>query len=142
MTNAYNLGHGGNTEQAAVRFRRLYCTMSVDVSSDARQKDSVGDVPADFVLRLRPRLYRRKDDRSRRLRMGLYAQEVKEALDGCGLGDADLYGENPDSLSLRYEELIAPLIATVQSQQRRIEALEARLAEPEALPEARAAPSG
>jgi hypothetical protein len=31
---------------------------------------------------------------------------------------ADLYGdENPDSLSLRYEELIAPLIAAVQKQQ-------------------------
>ena len=141
MTNAYNLGHGGNTEQAAVRYRRLYCTMSVDVSSDARQKDAVGDVPEDFVLRLRPRLYRRKDDPDRRLRMGLYAQEVKEALDGCGLGDADLYGgENPDSLSLRYEELIAPLIATVQSQQRQIEALAKRLSALEGVPESEAAP--
>jgi hypothetical protein len=42
--------------------------------------------------------------------------------------DADLYGdENSDSLSLRYEELIAPLIAVVQKQQCQIEAMESRL---------------
>ena len=114
LEGGYNLG-------AVNRWRRLYCTMSVDVSSDARQKDFVGDVPEDFILKLRPRLYRRKDDPDKRLRMGLYAQEVKEALGACGLTDADLLGDdNPDSLSLRYEELIAPLIATMQSQQRQI----------------------
>jgi hypothetical protein len=78
-------------------------------------------------MRLRPRAFRLKAEPNK-LRFGLIAQEVKEALDACGIEDADLYGdENSDSLSLRYEELIAPLIAVVQKQQCQIEAMESRL---------------
>jgi hypothetical protein len=112
-----NLGSDGMLK----RFRRLYCTQSPDVSSDARLKRDITDIDGDLIMKLRPRAFRLKADPDN-LRFGLIAQEVKEALDACGIVDADLYGdENPDSLSLRYEELIAPLIAFTQQQQRRID---------------------
>jgi hypothetical protein len=118
-----NLGSDGMLK----RFRRLYCTQSPDVSSDARLKRDITDIDGDLIMKLRPRAFRLKADPDN-LRFGLIAQEVKAALDACGIEGADLYGdENPDSLSLRYEELIAPLIAAVQAQQRRIDSLEARL---------------
>jgi hypothetical protein len=112
-----NLGSDGMLK----RFRRLYCTQSPDVSSDARLKRDITDIDGDLIMKLRPRAFRLKADPDN-LRFGLIAQEVKEALDACGIVDADLYGdENPDSLSLRYEELIAPLIAFTQQQQRRLD---------------------
>jgi len=123
-TNMYNLGNAS----IPLRWRRLYCVQSPDVSSDARLKQDIVDLDGGLVMGLRPRSYRLKADPDK-LHFGLIAQEVKEALDELGIEGADLYGdENPDSLSLRYEELIAPLIAMAQAQQRRIDDLEARLA--------------
>ena len=111
------------------RWRRLYCTMAVDVSSDARLKRDIKDLDGDLIMCLRPRQYRLIAEPDK-VHFGLIAQEVKAALDECGIEDADVYDdENPDSLSLRYEELIAPLIATVQRQQAQIDALEQRMKE-------------
>ncbi len=122
-TNTYNLGNSATP----LRWRRLYCVNAPDVSSDARLKQDIADIDGDLVLRLRPRAYRMKSD-PEKLHFGLIAQEVKAVMDDLGIPDADLYGdENPDSLSLRYEQLIAPLIAVVQNQQRRIDDLETRL---------------
>jgi hypothetical protein len=117
-----------NLGRTSWRWRRLYCTQSPDVSSDARFKQDIADLDGEIILKLRPRAFRLKSE-PEKVRFGLIAQEVKQALDACGIVDADVYGdEDPDSLSLRYEELISPLIAAVQGQHRRIDDLEARLA--------------
>lgn len=122
-TGVYNLGNSSDP----LRWRRLYCTESVDISSDARLKQDIKDINTDLIMHLRPRQYRLIAD-PEKLQYGLIAQEVKEALDECGIENADLYGdENPDSLSLRYEQLIAPLIAAFQAEHRRNDALELRL---------------
>ena len=114
------------------RFSRVYVTTSESVSSDARLKKDVEDLDGNLIYKLRPRQFRLIADEST-LRFGLIAQEVKTALDELGIVDADLYGdENPESLSLVYAELITPLIAAVQEQKARIDALEARLAALEA----------
>lgn len=119
----YNLGYAA----APLRWRRLYCTEAVDVSSDARLKRDVSDLGPELIDLLRPRQYWLIDHPEKR-QFGLIAQEVLEALKALGIADADLYGdENPDSLSLRYEQLFAPMIAKDQSQQRQIEALTKRL---------------
>jgi hypothetical protein len=119
----YNLGDSSTP----LRYRRLYCALSPDVSSDARLKEDVEDLSGDLIFKLRPRAFHLISEPGE-VHYGLIAQEVKSALDECGVLDAGLYGdENPDSLSLRYEELIAPLIAAVQSQQSRIDELERRL---------------
>ena len=121
----YNLGSTG----IPMRWRRLYCTMSVDVSSDERLKQDIEPIKnaVDLILNVPVYQYRLKADPSK-LRYGSTSQGVKAVLDRLGIVDADLYGdENPDSLSLRYEQFIAPLIATVQQQEKRIKALEDRL---------------
>lgn len=113
----------------ANRWRRLYCALSPDVSSDARLKRDVSDLPGDLIFRLRPRAYRLTQE-PERVHYGLIAQEVQAALDALGISDAGFFGdENPECLSLRYEELIAPLIAAAQALEKRIERLEGRLHE-------------
>jgi len=123
ITNTYALG----SKSRNLRWTRLYCVQSPDVSSDARLKTDIEDIDGSLIYKLRPRKFRMKDG-SGKLRFGLIAQEVKTVLDELGIDGADLYGdENPDSLSLVYEELIAPLIAAVQEQKSRIDDLESRL---------------
>ena len=113
----------------AKRWRRLYCTLSVDVSSDARLKKDIEDLPGDLIFRLRPRAYRLTQE-PERVHYGLIAQEVQAALEAMGISDAGFFGdENPECLSLRYEELIAPLIAAAQALEKRIGRLEGRLHE-------------
>lgn len=125
---AYALGSTAYSK----RWRRLYCVQAPDVSSDARLKKNIEDLDGSLIYRLRPRKFRMRDGDGK-LRFGLIAQEVKAALDELGIEGADLYGdENPDSLSLVYEELIAPLIAAVQEQKSRIDDLESRLSALEA----------
>ena len=72
----------------------------------------------------------------------MIAQEVKEAMTTAGIEDFGGYirgtmedGADPETApedqvryALRYEEFIAPLIATVQQQQEQIAALEERIA--------------
>ncbi len=122
LTDTHSLG----STSLNLRWQRLYCVRSVDVSSDVRLKKDVEDLDGALIYRLRPRKFHMRDGDGK-LRFGLIAQEVKAALDDAGIPDADLYGdENPESLSLVYEELIAPLIAAVQEQKERIDSLEAR----------------
>lgn len=117
---------------------------------------SIGSQAVDFIKALRPVAYKLKqgeghidpvdengnpipvenppaDREGIRTHWGLIAQEVKEALSTAGYEDAALWcladKNDPDSQqSLRYEELIAPLIKVVQQQQERIEALERKVA--------------
>jgi len=123
ITNTYALG----SKSRNLRWTRLYCVQSADVSSDARLKRDIDDLDGALIYKLRPRKYRLRGGDGK-LCFGLVAQEVKAALDEVGIKDADLYGdENPESLSLVYEELIAPLIAAVKEQKARIDSLETRL---------------
>lgn len=66
----------------------------------------------------------------RRLHLGLIAQDVKSALDeagvDCGLWVAAAPADRDSLQSLRYDQLIAPLIAATQELARRVEALERR----------------
>ncbi len=111
-TGVDNIGHPDN------RYRRVYSSLSDDISSDARLKRDIADIGPDLLYKLRPRAYRLKAD-PEKLHFGLIAQEVKAALDEAGIKDADLYGdENPDSLSIRYGELHALEIAAINELKR------------------------
>lgn len=90
---------------------------------------------SEFIYSLNPVKYKYKNGTSDRFHHGLIAQEVKESM---GENDWGVYidfnvknKKNKTSetslkypLALRYEELIADLIATIQSQNNRIKALE------------------
>lgn len=149
--NSVSLGYSGRA------WKDAFLVNSPTITSDRRAKKDVsalGSQAVDFIKSLRPVSYRLKqgeghldffnedgeavpndtpDREGVRTHWGLIAQEVKEALSTAGYEDAALWcltnKDDPDSQqSLRYEELIAPLIKVVQQQQERIEALERKVA--------------
>jgi len=85
----------------------------------------------EFIYSLKPVKYRYKKNNSNRYHHGFIAQDVKESMGEEDWGvyvDTSLDKTSLDKhKALRYEELIADLVATVQSQNERISALESRL---------------
>lgn len=101
---------------------------------------------ADFIYSLIPSEFRMKDGTSNRLHHGFIAQEVKEKMGNSDWGvfidkkvnddnyeiqvsdeDGNTTKELTARYALRYDELIADLVATVQSQNMRIKKLEKQL---------------
>lgn len=133
-------------------YLNLYCNKDLTVSgtlytssgtvskSDKESKNSITPLSkidsANFIYSLTPTQYKLNDGESNRYHHGFIAQEVKEAM---GSKDWGLYVDtsikNDDSSekdsfkALRYEELIADLVATIQSQNERISLLEHQLIE-------------
>ena len=132
-----------NTDLGSVnyRYRFVYLENQPNVSSDRREKKGIGDITEALalIMALRPQKYTMEKDPEGRLHYGLIGQEVRDAMEGLGVQKPDLWRrdsvvedvpaeeatEDQVQYSLSYCELIAPLIAVAQEQQRRIEALEA-----------------
>ena len=98
-------------------------------SSDKRKKKNIKQLVTDkakaFIMALKPKEFKFKEGTSDRKHHGFIAQEVKEAM----TEDWGLYVEDKetDFIGLRYDEIIADLVAVVQDQEKRIEALERTL---------------
>ena len=143
--NTYMLGNTGN------RWKEIWCQQSaLNSSSDARLKTDIEtcDLGLTFIQSLRPVSYRwivgqrewlppdNPDDPEAkgtlvdrpgvRRHYGLIAQELRDALDGKDFAGY-CYDESADEYSLRYSELIAPLIKAVQELAGQVEALTARV---------------
>lgn len=97
--------------------------------SDKRKKKNIKKLVLDkakaFIMALKPKEFKFKDGTSDRKHHGFIAQEVQAAM----YEDWGLYVENTDTdfIGLRYDEVIADLVAVVQDQEKRIEALEKAL---------------
>lgn len=94
--------------------------------SDEEKKHDINyldnDEVAEFIYDLKPCEFRFNENTSDRLHHGLIAQDVKESMKDKDWG---LYIEQSNGeKGLRYDELISDLIATVQSQNKRIKELE------------------
>ena len=131
------------------RWSTVYSTSGSVSTSDMKQKDVIDDYDfkaRDFIMGLKPIAYRlnAKGASGKRIHMGFGAQPVYKLINNLELGnlslveawkireDSDIeepyYGEKMDDKYLRwgmkYEELLAPLVALVQEQQIKIEKLE------------------
>lgn len=131
------------------RWSTVYSTSGSVSTSDMKQKDVIDDYDfkaRDFIMGLKPIAYRlnAKGANGKRIHMGFGAQPVYKLINNLELGDLSLveawkiredsdieepyYGEKMDDKYLRwgmkYEELLAPLVALVQEQQIKIEKLE------------------
>ena len=101
--------------------------------SDARAKRDIRDLDLglDFVLRLRPVEYTLKLGNGRP-DLGFLAQDV-EALLGADYNVVTVGGDPQRTLSLRYTDLIAPVVKAIQEQEARhrgdVEALRTRIEE-------------
>lgn len=103
------------------------------ISSDKSIKINIQSLDthksSDFIYALNPVEYKYKDGTSDRLHHGFIAQELHDSMqsDWGVYCDANIdTGENGGK-AIRYEELIADLVATVQSQNERIAELEKKL---------------
>lgn len=91
----------------------------VNTSSDRRLKKDIVDLSPEPAKNLRPVSFRFNGEKE--IHYGFVAQEVVNVLQGPVSEDANGF------LSINYQELIAPLYALVQEQERHITQLEARL---------------
>jgi hypothetical protein len=99
------------------------------ISSDKSKKNSITPLDikdtANFIYSLKPCMYKYNNASSDEFHHGLIAQDVKESMGDISWGLFVDSNVNIDgNKGLRYEELIADLIATVQSQNERIKILE------------------
>ena len=149
--NTYNCGNSGN------RWKDIYSYNAPNYLSDVRLKTDIEicDLGLTFIQSLRPVSYRwivgqrewlppdNPDDLEAkgtlvdrpgvRRHYGLIAQELRDALDGKDFAGY-CYDESADEYSLRYSELIAPLIKAVQELAGQVEALTARVEALESTP--------
>ena len=97
--------------------------------SDVRAKSDIRDLDLglDFVMRLHPVSFTMKQGNGR-TDMGFVAQDV-EALLGDGYNVLGIGGDRDRTLSLRYTDLIAPMVKAIQEQQAQLAAKDARIAE-------------
>ena len=134
ITNTYGLG------SSTARWASIWQTSGSVVGSDRRLKEDIKPIEngINFILNLNPVEYKYKD--GNRKHYGLIAQEVKETMTNNGIDDVAIYVDPsiiPDwdiddeeennkehYLALRYDELIAPMIQTIQSLEKRIKELE------------------
>lgn len=125
---------------SALRWAQIWCTQtSINSSSDKRLKTDIQEIEngKEFIYNLKPVQFKYID--GSRNHYGLIAQDVKEAMTNSGIDDCGVYLDptiNPDYtgnddsehyLGLRYSELIAPLIQTVQDLNQRVKELEEAL---------------
>lgn len=128
VLNAENVKYTGNAPSAT--------------SSDIRIKSDITyiDNAKEFILNLEPKKYKVSDSKSNRRHMGFIAQDVEclmlNTIGDTGLVVKQTFNENipidfnDDSTytyALRYEEFIAPIVATIQYQQKEIECLKEEL---------------
>lgn len=122
----------------ATEFKKTVYTPSGTVSkSDKNSKHDINTLDIgnckDFIMSLKPSKYKYNDGTSNRFHHGFIAQEVKEAMGTDDWGvyvDTSVNSENSeeDYKALRYEEIIADLVGTVQYQQNEIEKLKKQIA--------------
>lgn len=130
------------------RWNTGYFTNTI-TQSDLKDKENISIVPnaKDFVMGLSPISYTLKNGDSGRTHMGFGAQDVAKLAKECNMGDLALYqagvideegnesyydSKVPDerlSWGLNYHEFIAPIVATIQEQQKEIEALKKEINE-------------
>lgn len=110
-----------------------YLGSSPVISSDKSIKINIQSLDthksSDFIYALNPVEYKYKDGTSDRLHHGFIAQELHDSMqsDWGVYCDANIDTGEKGGKAIRYEELIADLVATVQSQNERISDLEKKL---------------
>ena len=120
----YSLGFNASGK----RFNNVNISGSVNTASDRRLKTELGAPDANWLLEgLTAKAYRLKSDPAK-VRFGFFAQDVLALLKSAGHEDYNLFnGDDPESLSLCYTELIAVLVEGWQRHEKEIEALRARI---------------
>lgn len=125
LTNAIAIGSGvqigasnkirlGNTAITV-----LEAQVGLSTTSDRRYKEEIATIPLglDFINQIRPVEYVRKNNADNSKEWGVIAQELQQVLTDADYDDAGLISEDGSEehyLSVRYTDLIAPMIKAIQ----------------------------
>lgn len=144
-----NTNGGAYLGSGSYKWHSIYCTDGAFNGSDRKLKENIADLDPEsnkaFVMALRPVSYKLKAGEGKRTHNGFIAQEVRDAAEQT-VGDIAAYQASvvegdeekyfdptvPDDKllwQLNYNELIAPLIKLVQTQQNEIEQLKKEVEE-------------
>ncbi len=96
------------------------------ITSDRRLKSDIkpSNLGLEFIQTLRPVSYFRSNNERREIEYGFIAQEVEAALNSTGAAGNGIISKDSEGVySVRYNDLIAPLVKAVQEQQQMIEEL-------------------
>jgi hypothetical protein len=94
------------------------------ITSDSRWKSDIqnSDLGLNFITHLRPVSYYRNNDNSRKSEYGFVAQEVEAALKDAAVTNTGIIAKDDTGMySLRYNDLMAPVVKAIQEQQATIE---------------------
>jgi hypothetical protein len=87
------------------------------ITSDRRWKSNVtgSDLGLNFVSKLNPVCYTRKNDEKQRTEYGFIAQEIEEVLKDAGVEKAGMLTVDDEGMyELRYNDLLAPMVKAIQ----------------------------
>lgn len=102
------------------------------VTSDIHWKTDIKPVPLgiEFINKLNPVSYIRKNDKNGKTEYGLIAQELKKVLDESGADDSGMLLKDDDGLlHLRYNDLLAPMIKSIQELSKEVSFLRQKVVE-------------
>lgn len=96
------------------------------VTSDKRLKSNIqnSNLGLDFINKLRPVSYYRNNDTNKKIEYGFIAQELEETLTKAGVNNSGIITKDDKGMySVRYNDLMAPMVKAIQEQQKQIEEL-------------------
>ncbi len=102
------------------------------VTSDKRWKSNIteSDLGLDFISQLKPVSYFRNNDESKKREYGFIAQDLEETLSASGVTDSGIISKDDKGmLSVRYNDLMAPMVKAMQEQQLLIQELKSKIEE-------------
>lgn len=97
------------------------------ITSDKRWKENIktSNLGLDFISKLNPVYYNRKNDKSNKTEYGFIAQDLNETLQKLGITNSNIITKDEnDKFSIRYNDLMAPIVKAIQEQQTTIQELE------------------
>ena len=106
------------------------------VTSDKRWKSNIvqTDLGLDFLSKLRPVSYTRKNDEKQRTEYGFIAQEIEEALKASEVENTGMLTiDDAGMYQLRYNDLLAPMVKAIQELKKENDSLKNRLSKSESV---------
>lgn len=94
------------------------------ITSDKRWKADImpSNLGLDFIKKLNPVFYTRNNDKSKKTEYGFIAQELEATLNNSGAENNGIITIDDEGMySVRYNDLIAPMVKAMQEQQKMIE---------------------
>ncbi|WP_166964001.1 tail fiber domain-containing protein [Yeosuana marina] len=100
------------------------------ITSDKRLKDNIKEsaLGLNFINALNPVSYTRRNDENKKVEYGFIAQEVEEVLKKNNVSNSGIITVDDQKMySMRYNDIIAPLVKAIQEQQVLIDTLTKRI---------------